>query len=215
MLLSSTLTFFPANWTEERKQQVKIISLTPSSQGHACEIRRGGWGRASILSVMPNTAPNRWWENWTATCKRMKLEHFLTPSVQFSSVAQSCPTLCDPMNRSMPGLGKDCCLRPVCEENTFALRRFQVGSDELLWVSFVSHLFLNKNKSFFGCTACGILVPWPGIELTSSVLEAQSLNHWTAREVPGFLSLKHNIVLWLEWKFSLYFSSPSSPIQQS
>ena len=27
-----------------------------------------------------------------------------TSSVQFSSVAQSCPTLCDPMNRSMPGL---------------------------------------------------------------------------------------------------------------
>ena len=25
-------------------------------------------------------------------------------SVQFSSVPQSCPTLCDPMNRSMPGL---------------------------------------------------------------------------------------------------------------
>ena len=25
-------------------------------------------------------------------------------SVQFSSVAQSCPTLCDPMNPSMPGL---------------------------------------------------------------------------------------------------------------
>ena len=25
-------------------------------------------------------------------------------SVPFSSVAQSCPTLCDPMNRSMPGL---------------------------------------------------------------------------------------------------------------
>ena len=25
-------------------------------------------------------------------------------SVQFSSVAQSCPTLCDPMNRSLPGL---------------------------------------------------------------------------------------------------------------
>ena len=26
------------------------------------------------------------------------------PSVQFSSVAQSCPTLCDPMNHSTPGL---------------------------------------------------------------------------------------------------------------
>ena len=28
----------------------------------------------------------------------------MPPSVQFSSVAQSCPTLCDPMNRSTPGL---------------------------------------------------------------------------------------------------------------
>ena len=27
-----------------------------------------------------------------------------TSSLQFSSVTQSCPTLCDPMNRSMPGL---------------------------------------------------------------------------------------------------------------
>ena len=29
---------------------------------------------------------------------------FVPYSVQFSSVAQSCPTLCDPMNHSMPGL---------------------------------------------------------------------------------------------------------------
>ena len=29
---------------------------------------------------------------------------FSSSSVQFSSVAQSCPTLCDPMNHSMPGL---------------------------------------------------------------------------------------------------------------
>ena len=27
----------------------------------------------------------------------------MSHSVQFSSVAQSCPTLCDPMNRSTPG----------------------------------------------------------------------------------------------------------------
>ena len=30
--------------------------------------------------------------------------HFLFQSHQFSSVTQSCPTLCDPMNRSTPGL---------------------------------------------------------------------------------------------------------------
>ena len=30
--------------------------------------------------------------------------HPLPPSVQFISVAQLCPTLCDPMNRSTPGL---------------------------------------------------------------------------------------------------------------
>ena len=39
---------------------------------------------------------------WSDCCKDF---HFLTRlSVQFSSVAQSCPTLWDPMNRSTPGL---------------------------------------------------------------------------------------------------------------
>ena len=33
-----------------------------------------------------------------------KISVFFNGWVQFSSVAQSCPTLCDPMNRSMPGL---------------------------------------------------------------------------------------------------------------
>ena len=32
------------------------------------------------------------------------LSHQGSPSVQFSSVAQSCPTLCNPMNCSTPGL---------------------------------------------------------------------------------------------------------------
>ena len=35
---------------------------------------------------------------------RIILLNILYSSVQFSSVAQLCPTLCDPMNRSMPGL---------------------------------------------------------------------------------------------------------------
>ena len=31
--------------------------------------------------------------------------------------------------------------------------------------------------------ACGILVLWPGIELTIPTLEAKSLNHWTTKEI--------------------------------
>ena len=38
---------------------------------------------------------------------------FKTHSVQFSSVAQSCPTLCNPMNCSMPGMPP--CLSPTSE----------------------------------------------------------------------------------------------------
>ena len=34
----------------------------------------------------------------------MKEKQKTFSSVQFSSIAQSCPTLCDPINRSMPGL---------------------------------------------------------------------------------------------------------------
>ena len=37
-------------------------------------------------------------------CKYSWVNIYLVQSVQFSSVAQSCPTLCDPMNRSTPGL---------------------------------------------------------------------------------------------------------------
>ena len=35
--------------------------------------------------------------------------------------------------------------------------------------------------------ARGILIPPPGIEPVPPALEAQSLNHWTAREVPDYL----------------------------
>ena len=48
--------------------------------------------------------------------------------------------------------------------------------------------------------SCGMwdLVPWPGIEPRPCALEAWSLSHWTAREIPWeyfFLSIRQ----WVKW----------------
>ena len=51
-----------------------------------------------------------WWECkliqplWKTVRRFLKKLGIKPPSVQFSSVAQSCPSLCDPMNHSTPGL---------------------------------------------------------------------------------------------------------------
>ena len=48
----------------------------------------------------------------------------------------------------------------------------------LIWTLLLSHFM-----------TCGILALWPGIEPTTLALEAQSLKHWTAREVLRSLSI--------------------------
>ena len=50
----------PFQSTQPRKGKNKSESqgLTLSSRVHACRTKRGAWGHASILSVMPNVAPD-------------------------------------------------------------------------------------------------------------------------------------------------------------
>jgi len=47
---------------------------------------------------------NKWEKKNTYLGTDISQSPGFTASVQFSSVAQSCLTVCDPMNRSMPGL---------------------------------------------------------------------------------------------------------------
>ena len=61
-------------------------------------------------------------------------------------------------------------------------------SSHFLLNFFLLSLFLGGGWRF---VACGILVPWSGIQPTPSALEAQSLSHWTTREVSLFILLKH------------------------
>ena len=75
--------------------------------------------------------------------------------------------------------------------------------------------------SFIFCfcySACGILVPLPGIKPASSALEVQSLNHLTTREIPDLHSfldpLSCTLFRWLFlllWNTSVAFQDSTIP----
>ena len=115
--------------------------------------------------------------------------------LQFTSVAQSCPTLCDPMNRSMPGL-------PVHHQLRSSIRLTSIES-----VMPSSRLILGRPL---------LLLPPvpPSIRVFSneSTLRMRWPKYWSfsfsiipSKEIPGLISFR---MVWLDLLAVSFHSNP-------